>query len=192
MPRHLAITVYELNASLACDVEGQRRRRQRQAVDRRSARLLNDGDVILRARRFVFSDQTPPHRSTAAPRQQSPAYLASESSSRGRGADQSFDDDRARRFRGRLPSTIRRVSRFHAEVRREAGGFALHSLGSAGTLLNGRKVTGPMLLAEGDVIEIARPQLAVHAQRADRRCAWSPRDNPSQPSVANASTGDGT
>lgn len=47
------------------------------------------------------------------------------------------------------------ASRFHAEVRREAGGFALHSMGSAGTVLNGVTQQGPCLLNEGDTFEIA-------------------------------------
>jgi predicted component of type VI protein secretion system len=47
------------------------------------------------------------------------------------------------------------ASRFHAQVRREAGGFALHSVGSSGTRINGRRVGSPQLLDEGDEIEIA-------------------------------------
>jgi predicted component of type VI protein secretion system len=47
------------------------------------------------------------------------------------------------------------ASRFHAQVRREAGGFALHSVGSSGTRINGRRVGPPQLLEDGDEIEIA-------------------------------------
>jgi predicted component of type VI protein secretion system len=47
------------------------------------------------------------------------------------------------------------ASRFHAQVRREAGGFALHSVGSSGTSINGRRVGPPQLLEDGDEIEIA-------------------------------------
>jgi hypothetical protein len=47
------------------------------------------------------------------------------------------------------------ASRFHAQVRREAGGFALHSVGSSGTRINGRRVGTPQLLEEGDEIELA-------------------------------------
>lgn len=175
MPRHLTITVYELNASLrATSKDNVVVVNGRQLIG--VPRLLNDGDVILAGGgQFVFSDQTPPTEVPPLP-PQSPAYLASESSSRGRelisrstmmGRDASvaitIDD----------PG----VSRFHAEVRREAGGFALHSLGSAGTLLNGRKVTGPMLLAEGDVIEIAnRSWRFTHSAPTDD--APGPRDNP--------------
>ena len=47
------------------------------------------------------------------------------------------------------------ASRFHAQIRREAGGFALHSIGSSGTRINGRRVGAPQLLEDGDEIEIA-------------------------------------
>ena len=47
------------------------------------------------------------------------------------------------------------ASRFHAQVRREAGGFALHSVGSSGTRVNGRRVGSPQLLEDGDEVEIA-------------------------------------
>ena len=47
------------------------------------------------------------------------------------------------------------ASRFHAEIRREAGGFVLHARGSAGTMVNNRRVASPCMLEEGDQIEIA-------------------------------------
>jgi predicted component of type VI protein secretion system len=47
------------------------------------------------------------------------------------------------------------ASRFHADVRREAGGFVLRSIGASGTRLNGQAIESPTLLAEGDRIEIA-------------------------------------
>jgi predicted component of type VI protein secretion system len=61
---------------------------------------------------------------------------------------------------GRSSANVIRVkdptaSRFHAQVRREAGGYALHSIGSSGTRINGRRVGGPQLLEDGDEIEIA-------------------------------------
>jgi predicted component of type VI protein secretion system len=61
---------------------------------------------------------------------------------------------------GRASANVIRVkdptaSRFHAQVRREAGGFALHSVGSSGTRVNGRRVGAPQLLDDGDEIEIA-------------------------------------
>lgn len=61
---------------------------------------------------------------------------------------------------GRASANVIRVkdptaSRFHAQVRREAGGYALHSVGSSGTRVNGRRVGAPQLLEDGDEIEIA-------------------------------------
>lgn len=47
------------------------------------------------------------------------------------------------------------ASRFHAEVRREAGGYALHGMGSSGTRINGEELRAPRLLHEGDLIELA-------------------------------------
>ena len=46
------------------------------------------------------------------------------------------------------------VSRFHADVRSEAGEFVLYSMGSAGTHVNDLRVAAPKLLVEGDVIRI--------------------------------------
>jgi pSer/pThr/pTyr-binding forkhead associated (FHA) protein len=51
------------------------------------------------------------------------------------------------------------ASRFHAEVRREAGGFALRSIGAMGAVLNGVDMERPTLLEEGDVAEIAFAEL---------------------------------
>lgn len=47
------------------------------------------------------------------------------------------------------------ASRFHAQVRREAGGFALHVMGSAGGAINGRRTSAPTMLSDGDVVEMA-------------------------------------
>jgi predicted component of type VI protein secretion system len=44
---------------------------------------------------------------------------------------------------------------FHAEVRREAGGHVLRASDSASVRLNGRVVSAPVMLNEGDEIEIA-------------------------------------
>ena len=47
------------------------------------------------------------------------------------------------------------ASSFHAEVRREAGGHVLRVPESAAVKLNGRPISSPVLLNEGDEIEIA-------------------------------------
>lgn len=46
------------------------------------------------------------------------------------------------------------VSRFHADVRSEAGEFVLYSMGSAGTHVNDQRVASPKMLEEGDRIRI--------------------------------------
>jgi predicted component of type VI protein secretion system len=64
--------------------------------------------------------------------------------------------------RDRLNAVVIRdptASRFHAEVRREAGGYVLHPFGSSGTLVNGRRVGSPCRLDDGDRIEIANAEL---------------------------------
>ena len=49
----------------------------------------------------------------------------------------------------------RDAASFHAEVRREAGGHVLRAPESAAVNLNGRRVTSPVVLGEGDTIEIS-------------------------------------
>jgi predicted component of type VI protein secretion system len=51
------------------------------------------------------------------------------------------------------------ASRFHAEVRWEAGGWVLHPRGSSGTVVNGRRVGTPERLEDGDKIEIAHVEM---------------------------------
>lgn len=153
-PRHFTITIHGLNASLrAASKENVVVVNERQLLG--APHLLNDGDVIAAgAGRFVFSDETP----RPAPTEPEPAvagFLVDEGSGTTRRLL-----SRSTTF-GRDPSsTIALIdpsaSRFHAEVRREAGGFALHSMGSAGTLVNGRRVNAPLVLADGDVVEIGR------------------------------------
>ena len=46
------------------------------------------------------------------------------------------------------------VSRFHADVRGEAGEYVLYSMGSAGTHINDQRVAAPKMLEEGDKIRI--------------------------------------
>jgi predicted component of type VI protein secretion system len=51
------------------------------------------------------------------------------------------------------------ASRFHAEVKQEAGTFVLHSIGATGTLLNAKPLSEPQTLTEGDSVEIAYVRL---------------------------------
>ena len=46
------------------------------------------------------------------------------------------------------------VSRFHADIRAEAGQYVLYSMGSAGTKVNGHNLSAPQMLQEGDRVEI--------------------------------------
>lgn len=62
---------------------------------------------------------------------------------------------------GRLPDndivvSDRWVSRYHAEIRREGGQYYLHDLDSKnGTIVNGRLLTAPHCLVDGDAISVA-------------------------------------
>jgi len=47
------------------------------------------------------------------------------------------------------------ASRFHGEIRNEAGGFALHSIGSTGAKIGDVTITTPRMLKEGDILELA-------------------------------------
>jgi pSer/pThr/pTyr-binding forkhead associated (FHA) protein len=156
MPRHFSITVYGENASLrpaskdnVVAVNGQ------QLI---GTHLLNDGDVIAAGHgRFVFTDDVPrplAEETTAMERAfllDGSASVAHELVSR----STPIGRDSSNAIVVRDPG----ASRFHAEIRREAGGFALHSMGSSGTMRNGQRVDGPVLLADGDVIEVAYAKL---------------------------------
>jgi pSer/pThr/pTyr-binding forkhead associated (FHA) protein len=159
MPRHFVLTVHGLNASVrpvsmdnVVVVNGQQLSG--------TPWTLHDGDVIAAGSgRFVYTDEAP--RATPTP----PAAKTSESTipvgflvderanaaysmvSRSTGIGR----DRSNAIVIRDPT----ASRFHAEIRREAGGFVLHARGSAGTMVNNRQVASPCMLEEGDQIEIA-------------------------------------
>ena len=51
------------------------------------------------------------------------------------------------------------VSRFHADVRSEAGAHVLYSMGSAGTTVNGSGLSAPRVLEPGDKIGIGQSTL---------------------------------
>lgn len=101
----------------------------------------------------VWREQ-PAHRETHPAPARQVAFLVDEH------AGAAYPLDRVSTTIGRASSNVIRLSdptasRFHAQVRREAGGFALHVIGSAGGTVNGRRVSGPRLLGEGDVVEMA-------------------------------------
>lgn len=51
------------------------------------------------------------------------------------------------------------VSRFHADLRSEAGGYVLYSSGATGSFVNEEQVSRPRLLMDGDEIRIGRMTL---------------------------------
>ena len=51
------------------------------------------------------------------------------------------------------------VSRFHVDIRSEAGGHVIYSSGATGTFINEEPVTAPRLLMSGDEIRIGRMTL---------------------------------
>jgi serine/threonine-protein kinase len=54
------------------------------------------------------------------------------------------------------------ISRHHARIAREGGGFVIEDLGSRnGTLVNGRVITGPEILSPGDRIQVGATTLVV-------------------------------
>ncbi|HEY7878999.1 MAG TPA: FHA domain-containing protein [Gemmatimonadaceae bacterium] len=121
----------------------------------RDARQLVDGSRIdAGTASFLYWEGEPRLSVAAPPAPRPPAYLVDENSRT------AYPLNRASTGIGRDPSNAILVrdptaSRFHAEIRREAGGYALHAMGSSGTRLNGTEITAPRLLCEGDSIEIA-------------------------------------
>jgi pSer/pThr/pTyr-binding forkhead associated (FHA) protein len=119
-----------------------------------AAHPLNDGDVIAAGNaRFVFSVAEPAAR-RITPTPLTSAYLVdvrAKMAYRLVNRSTGIGRDSSNAIIVRDPT----ASRFHAEVRREAGGFVLHPRGSAGTLVNNRRTGSPSVLEDGDLIEIA-------------------------------------
>jgi pSer/pThr/pTyr-binding forkhead associated (FHA) protein len=118
--------------------------------------VLRDGDTVDAGRtRFVFTTE---RAGTSPGVSISPAHLLDTRS----GVAYGLATSSAGIGRDRMNSVIVRdptASRFHAEIRREAGGYVLHPHGAAGTLVNGRRVGTPHRLDDGDRIEIANTEL---------------------------------
>jgi predicted component of type VI protein secretion system len=90
----------------------------------------------------------------------------------------------------------RDAASFHAEVRREAGGHVLRVPAAAAVKLNGRKVTVPVLLNEGDEVEIAdlklrytREELAADIEETTRERITSEAEVEAQPIVTSIARG---
>ena len=117
---------------------------------------LRDGDTVDAGNvRFVFSAE----RSGAHPALSvGPAHLIETRS----GTAHALATPSVGIGRDRLNAVVIRdptASRFHAEIRREAGGYVLHPHGSSGTLVNGLRVGSPTRLNGGDRIEIANVEM---------------------------------
>lgn len=119
---------------------------------------LADGETIAAgSAHFVYTRDA---ASAHAPRLESPrsAVLLEEGARRVHvleGRALTIGRDRASAIVLRDPS----VSRFHAEVRAEAGRHVLYSSGAGGTRVNERRLAGPYVLEEGDVVEIGETVL---------------------------------
>jgi predicted component of type VI protein secretion system len=119
---------------------------------------LADGDTIAAgSAHFVYTRET---GSAHAPRLEAPrsAILLQEKIRRVHpieGRSLTIGRDRGSAIVLRDPS----VSRFHAEVRPEAGRHVLYSSGATGTRVNGHRLAGPYVLEEGDVLEIGESTL---------------------------------
>jgi FHA domain len=156
MPRHFIISLDDDGAKLRpFSGESVVSLNGRQVTCESTA--LADGDSILAgATQFVFWSGTPKPRSVGSTTTAVAHLLdvrttvahALTSVSTGIGADPS----------NAVLLLEPHASPFHAEVRREAGGYALHVLdrgtGIAGARLNGQRISAPTLLTEGDVIEL--------------------------------------
>ncbi|HET9425366.1 MAG TPA: FHA domain-containing protein [Gemmatimonadaceae bacterium] len=122
-------------------------------------RELHDGDTIdAGTARFLFSkEQSGTFPAVAI----EPAYLVESRD----GVTYPLELQAVGIGRDRLNAVVVRdptASRFHAEIRREAGGYVLHPFGSSGTLVNARRVGAPARLENGDRIEIANVELRFH------------------------------
>ena len=70
------------------------------------------------------------------------------------------------------------VSRMHAEVMQESGGFVLHAHGASGTRVNGVAIGDTCVLHDDDVIEIAFSMLRFTTRPPTTEMVVIPRDTP--------------
>jgi pSer/pThr/pTyr-binding forkhead associated (FHA) protein len=112
------------------------------------------GDVIAAGstRFFLTKDLEEPRPDFSVPESRT-AYLVDE------GERRAFPMSKRTISIGRdvgagIPLRDPSVSRFHADLRSEAGEFVLYSMGSAGTHVNDQRVAAPKMLEEGDRIRI--------------------------------------
>lgn len=154
-PKHFVITKRGESVTIcAASVESVVAVNGRQAGT--NAAELRDGDNIdAGSARFTYSAAKP---STVSAATVGPAHIVE--ARHGvvhplEGPSIGIGRDRTNAILVRDPT----ASRFHAEVRREAGGWVLHPRGSSGTSINGRRVGTPERLQDGDKIEIAHIEM---------------------------------
>jgi len=157
MPRHFVVAAHGDDISIRpCSSDSVVVVNGRQLRDARHR--LADGETVLAGSGvFLFSAKTP-RTPPSNPASASPAFLVDDAASVAHpliNRSTPIGRDAANAVVVRDPT----ASRFHAEVRREAGGFALHSMGSGGTSLNGTAVSSPRMLEDGDTVEIAFTKL---------------------------------
>lgn len=84
----------------------------------------------------------------------------------------------------------RAVSRSHACVLHDEGGFTLEDLGSPnGVFVNGQRVTEPVPLADGDVLELGRTLLRFQAPLEELPPAPEPTPEPVPPTAPSSAEG---
>jgi pSer/pThr/pTyr-binding forkhead associated (FHA) protein len=114
---------------------------------------IRTGDVIAAgSARFAYVDDLEAPR-PEMPAEQRSGYLLDEAENRAYALSKrtiSIGRDAAAAIQMRDLS----VSRFHADIRSEAGEFVLYSMGSAGTHVNEHRVAAAKMLEEGDLIRI--------------------------------------
>lgn len=116
--------------------------------------VLAHGDVIAAgAAQFVYLEDTALARPDRSPSSAGTAFLVNPAERVAYPLSKktvSIGRDMASQIVVRDPT----VSRFHADVRAEAGEFVLYGQGSAGTRVNGHLINAPQLLEEGDELGV--------------------------------------
>jgi predicted component of type VI protein secretion system len=165
MPRHFIVSASSSGATIrpfSSDAIVSLNGRQLSAGSTR----LEDGDVISAGSgRFRFWAEKPSENRSALPAV-APAigYLIDGSRSRG----PAVSLNRISTGIGRDESNtilLDDAASFEAEIRREAGGHALRVASPSSVRVNGKPVTGPLLLSEGDEIQIGQRLLSYTLQQ---------------------------
>jgi predicted component of type VI protein secretion system len=185
MPRHFALSVRGAEVSVRpCSMDNVVAVNGQQLA---GAQAMKDGDVIAAGSgRFAYNVDTPRTspldvvKLTQSHLIDTRAKLAYPLNNRSTPIGRDASND----VMLRDPS----ASRFHAEIRREAGGFALHSMGSAGATVNGTPMKAPRLLAEGDRIEIAFTEFRFTQQQLPTGVTVAPLHSAENDEAARRST----